>query len=119
MHARLVPSRRHRTIGAVAGGLFAVLLAWSPVLAAVSWGDLHRASTDYAYSWQQSLARTTTSAGTAYLHQLFTRDVIGGEGVEDGGPYLGIYYKRQGDFEKARKGIDAGEAAHRVDRSNA
>jgi len=25
----------------------------------------------------------------------------------------------QGDFEKARKGIDAGEAAHRVDRSNA
>ena len=94
MHARLVPSRRPRTIGAVAAGLFAVLLAWSPVLAAVSWGDLHRASTDFAYSWQQSLARTTTSAGTAYLHQVFTRDVIGGDVVEDGGPYLGIYYKR-------------------------
>jgi hypothetical protein len=94
MHARLVPSRRPRTLAAVAAGLFAVLLAWSPVIAAVSWGDLHRASTNYAYGWTQALARTVTSGGTAYLHQVFTRDYIGGDPVEDGGPYLGIYYKR-------------------------
>lgn len=94
MHAGLVPSRRPRMLGAVAAGLFAVLLAWSPVLAAVSWGDLHKASTDKAYSWEQSLARTVTSTGTAYLHQVFTRDVIGGDAVRDTGPYLGIYYKR-------------------------
>ena len=100
MHRRPVPSRRARTIPAVAAGLLATLLAWSPVLAAVSWGDLHRVSTDYAYGWTQALARTVATddavvpSNVAYLHQVFTRDVIGGEPVAEEGPWLGIYYRR-------------------------
>jgi hypothetical protein len=94
MLARPIPSRRARPLSAVAAGVFAALLAWSPVLAAVSWGDLHRVSTNYAYGWSQALSRTVTSAGTAHLHHVFTRDVIGGEPVEEDGPFLGVYYRR-------------------------
>ena len=94
MDARLVMPRRTRTLGAVGTGLLAVLLAWSPVLAAVSWGTTHKASTDYAYGWSDALTRTVTSTGTAYLHTIATRDVVGGDQVTNTGPYLGVYYRR-------------------------
>ena len=94
MPVRVVPSRRPRTLGAVAAGLFAALLGMEPGPRGRLLGDLHKASTDYAYGWQQALARTVTSGGTAYLHQVFTRNYIGGKAVKDGGPYLGVYYKR-------------------------
>ena len=90
MHGRLTTSRRARSLSAGAAGLLSVLLAWSPVLAAVSWGDLHRVSTNYAYGWTQSLARTVSGTGpptyssVATLHQVFTRDVIGGEASRRG-----------------------------------
>ena len=90
----LAAARRHRVIAASATGLLALLLAWSPVLAAVSWGDLHRASPEHVYTWGNSLGRTVTSGGTAYLHQIWEQYVIGGEEVSDAGPYLGVYYRR-------------------------
>ena len=94
MNARLVMPRRTRTLGAVGTGLMAVLLAWSPVLAAVSWGSTYKASTDYAYGWSDALTRTVTSTGTAYLHTIATRYVVGGDQVTNTGPYLGVYYRR-------------------------
>ncbi|HEU0242625.1 MAG TPA: hypothetical protein VFQ75_01890 [Candidatus Limnocylindrales bacterium] len=75
-------------------GLLALLLAWSPVLAAVGWGTVYRASNYDADSVGNSLARTVTSGGTAYLHQLSVQWVIGGVQAADGGPYMGIYYRR-------------------------
>jgi len=94
MDARLVMPRRTRTLGAVGTGLLAVLLAWSPVLAAVSWGSTYKASNDYAYSYGNALARTVTSGGTGYLHDVFSQDHFAGSEVTDAGPYLGIYYRR-------------------------
>lgn len=94
MDARLVMPRRTRTLGAVGTGLLAVLLAWSPVLAAVSWGSTYKASNDYAYSYGNALARTVTSGGTGYLHDVFNQDRIAGSEVTDAGPYLGVYYRR-------------------------
>jgi hypothetical protein len=94
MDVRLVAPRRTRTLGAVGAGLMAVLLAWSPVLAAISWGSTYQASTDYAYGWSDALARTVTSTGTAYLHSIATRYVVGGDQVTNTGPYLGVYYRR-------------------------
>ncbi|HEY3334458.1 MAG TPA: hypothetical protein VGK16_04400 [Candidatus Limnocylindrales bacterium] len=94
MNARIAVSRRTRTVGAAGAGLMAVLLAWSPVLAAISWGTVYTASSDYAYTWGNALTRTVSSAGTAYLHSVFTRYVIGGTAVTDTGPYLGVYYRR-------------------------
>ena len=79
---------------AIAVALLGALIAWSPALAAVSWGAAHRASPDSAFAWYGgSLARTVVD-GTARLHTVFTRYVIGGEPVNDGGPYLGVYYER-------------------------
>jgi len=94
MDARHVAQRRTRTVVAVATGLLAVLLAWSPVLAAISWGSVYKASSDYAYGWDNALTRTVTSGGTAYLHSVTTRYVIAGDAVTDSGPYLGVYYRR-------------------------
>ena len=75
MNARLVMPRRTRTLGAVGTGLMAVLLAWSPVLAAVSWGSTYKASTDYAYGWSDALTRTVTSTGAAYDPAQAPRDL--------------------------------------------
>jgi hypothetical protein len=86
--------RSPRPLAAAAVGLLIALVAWSPALAAVSWGTAHKASTDKAFAWHGvSLARTVVD-GTARLHTVFTRDVIGGEPVNDDGPRLGVYYER-------------------------
>lgn len=90
-----MPSMRpSRLAGAMTAAALATLLAWSPVLAAVSWGTVHRASPDYTYTWADSLARTTTSTGTVYLHEVYTQYVINGATATDSGPYLGVYYRR-------------------------
>ena len=74
MNTRLAAPRHTRTLGAVAAGLMAALLAWSPVLAAVSWGSVYTASNDYAYTSGNALARTVTSGGTAQLHDVSSLD---------------------------------------------
>jgi hypothetical protein len=94
MDARFAATRHTRTLGAVGAGLMAVLLAWSPVLAAVSWGSVYTASNDYAYTAGNALARTVSSGGTARLHDVSTQYVIGGSEASNTGPYLGIYYRR-------------------------
>lgn len=83
-----------RPLAAAAVGLLIALLAWSPALAAVSWGTVHKASTDKAFAWYAGSLAQSTVNGTARLHTVFTRDVIGGEKVNDDGPRLGVYYER-------------------------
>ena len=94
MRSTMPPTRLPRLAGATFAAALAVLLAWSPVLAAVSWGTVHRASPDYTYTWADSLARTVTSGGTAYLHEVYTQYVINGAPAADAGPYLGVTYRR-------------------------
>jgi hypothetical protein len=89
----LATARRHRFAAASASGLLALLIAWSPVMA-TSWGTVHRASNSYAYSEGNALARTVTSGGTAYLHQVGVQYHVAGEEVSETGPYLGVYYRR-------------------------
>ncbi|HET7830159.1 MAG TPA: hypothetical protein VFL03_11425 [Candidatus Limnocylindrales bacterium] len=90
----MAAGRRGRVATAALTALVAMLVAWSPVLASVGWGSLYRASNENADSVGNALARTVTSGGTAYLHQLSVQWVVGGEDVSDSGPYLGIYYRR-------------------------
>jgi hypothetical protein len=86
--------RAARPLVAIVVGLLGALVASSPVAAAVSWSAAHRASPDSAFAWHGgSLARTVVN-GTARLHTVFTRYVIGGVPVDDDGPYLGVYYER-------------------------
>jgi hypothetical protein len=85
---------RHRSLAGIGAGLAAALIASSSALAAVGWGTVHRSTADYAYTTGRALARTVTTGGTAYLHQVATEWVIKGTEVTDSGPYLGIYYTR-------------------------
>lgn len=90
----LVSRRARRPLVAIVVGLLGVLVASSPAFGAVTWGAAHQASTDKVFAWYGgSLARTVVD-GTPRLHHVFTRDFIGGEDVNDGGPFLGVYYKR-------------------------
>ena len=57
-------------------------------------GTVHKASTDKAFAWYAGSLAQSTVNGTARLHTVFTRDVIGGEKVNDDGPRLGVYYER-------------------------
>jgi hypothetical protein len=87
-------SRARGPLMATAISLLIALVTWSSVLAAVTWSAAHQASTSKAFAWYGgSLARTVAN-GSARLHTVFTRDVIGGEDVNDGGPRLGVYYER-------------------------
>lgn len=89
-----VSYRPGRPFVAILVGLLAALVASGAALAAVSWGAAHQASTDKAFAWYGGSLARTVADGTARLHHVFTRDVIGGEPVNDDGPHLGIYYKR-------------------------
>jgi hypothetical protein len=75
-------------------GLVAALIAWSPVLAAVSWGTVYRATGDHTYTNGNALGRTVTSGGTPKLHEVYSQYVVGGVHVTNTGPYLGVYYRR-------------------------
>lgn len=90
-----IQARATRPLFALAVGALAALLAWSPVWASVSWSGLTVASQDDSYAGPlNALGRTVTSGGTAYLHAAYTRETIGGDPVQNDGPYLGVYYRR-------------------------
>ena len=69
------------------------LLAAQTALAAVDWGAVREVGAAYTYNYGGSLARSTT-ASTSYLHAVYNDVFIGGDFVDDNGPYAGAYYRR-------------------------
>ena len=69
------------------------VLAAQTALAAVSWGSVHEVGASHTYNYGASLARSTTSS-TSYLHATYVDTFVGGDFVDDNGPYAGAYYSR-------------------------
>jgi hypothetical protein len=86
-------SRRHRALAALFVAAMGALLAAQTALAAVDWGPVREVSPAYAYNFGGSLARSTKDT-TSYLHAAYTSTRIGGDFVDDNGPYAGVYYRR-------------------------
>jgi hypothetical protein len=94
----VIRSGRRRPLLAAISGLLIALLAWSPALAAISWGSSTRLSPYGAEASGGfaglSLRRTVTSGGTAYLHTAYITDTVAGDPVQVDGPYSPIWYRR-------------------------
>lgn len=69
------------------------LLAAQTALAAVDWGPVRQVGAAYTYNYGGSLARSTKDS-TSYLHAAYTDTFIGGEFINDDGPFAGVYYRR-------------------------
>jgi hypothetical protein len=71
----------------------ALLLAAQTAFAAVDWGKVREVSPAYTYNFGGSLARSTKGT-TSYLHATYSAIKVGGDFVDDNGPYAGVYYRR-------------------------
>jgi hypothetical protein len=72
----------------------ALLLATTPVLAAVGWTSPVGSGRAYSWNYGFGLARTV-SGTTGYLHTQMGTDYVSGTWVDDDGPaHLGVYYRR-------------------------
>ena len=90
---RIVGSRGRRSLGALFTAMVGVLVIAQSAFAAVDWGPVREVSPAYAYNFGGSLARSTKD-GTSYLHAAYTSTRIGGDFVDDNGPFAGVYYRR-------------------------
>ena len=86
-------TRRNRSLGALIAAGAAALLTAQTAFAAVDWGPVRKVSPAYTYNFGGSLARST-KGDTSYLHAAYTAVRIGGDFVDDNGPFAGVYYRR-------------------------
>ena len=86
-------SRRNRSVAALLAAGAAALLVAQSALAAVDWGPVREVGAAYTYNYGGSLARSTKNS-TSYNHAVYVDTFIGGEFIDDNGPYAGAYYSR-------------------------
>lgn len=90
---KIIRSRRRRSVTALVAALAAVLVVAQGAFAAIDWGPVRQVSPSYTYNYGSSLARSTKSI-TSFLHASYTSIRIGGDFVDDNGPFAGVYYRR-------------------------
>jgi hypothetical protein len=86
-------SRRHRSLAALFVAGLGTLLVAQTALAAVDWGPTRQVSPSFTYNFGGSLARSTKDS-TSYLHATYTSIKVGGDFIDDNGPFAGVYYRR-------------------------
>lgn len=90
---RIIGSRRRRSITALIAAVTGVLIVAQSAFAAIDWGPVRQVSPSYTYNSGSSLARSTKNS-TSYLHATYTSIKIGGDFIDDNGPFAGAYYRR-------------------------
>ena len=90
---RAMHPRARRSLVAVFTAGLAVLMVAQTAFAAVDWGKVRTVSPSYTYNFGGALARSTKGT-TSYLHAAYTAIKVGGDFVDDNGPYAGVYYRR-------------------------
>lgn len=86
-------ARRHRSLAALLVAGAATLIVAETAFAAVDWGPTRQVSPSFTYNFGGSLARSTKDS-TSYLHAAYTSIKVGGQFIDDNGPFAGVYYRR-------------------------
>jgi hypothetical protein len=90
---RIVRARRRRLLGTLLAAAAASLLVAQTAFGAVDWGPVREVGPSFSYNFGGALARST-KATTSYLHATYTTVKVGGEFIDDNGPFAGVYYRR-------------------------
>lgn len=90
---RIIRARRQRVLSALLVATAGMLVVTQSAFAAVDWGPTRSVSPAYTYNFGGALARSTKDS-TSYNHATYTSIRIGGDFVDDNGPYAGVYYRR-------------------------
>lgn len=90
---RVSRTRRRRLLGSLLAAAAGTLLVAQSAFAAVDWGTVRSVGSTYSYNFGGALARSTRNT-TSYLHATYTTIKVGGDFVDDNGPFAGVYYRR-------------------------